>query len=73
MEKIEKENLDISEVVVNIGAKVTTGHIRMNNLIQLLIDKGVITEEELEQLFEETYDSESKKIHDFILTGEIGV
>ena len=70
---MEEENLDVFEVVVNIGAQVTTGYVRMNNLVQLLIDKGVLTEEELERLFQETYDTESKKIQDFILTGEIGV
>ena len=70
---MEKENIDMFEIVVNIGAQVTTGYVRINNLVQLLIDKGVLTEEELDQLFQETYDTESKRIHDFILTGETGV
>ena len=70
---MEEVNLDIFEIVVNIGAQVTTGYVRMNSLIQLLVDKGFLTEEELEQLFQETFDTESKKINDFILTGEIEV
>ncbi|WP_101844511.1 hypothetical protein [Halobacillus sp. Marseille-P3879] len=65
------QNQEENNTLANMINQITTNFAQVSALKQLLVDKNILTEEEVAERFDKVFEEDSGNVYDFLETGEI--
>lgn len=71
-ERMTKDSKSFADTVSSTVDQVSANFVNIRSITELLIEKQIITRDELDERYEQLYDVESERIYNFILTKERG-
>lgn len=63
------ENIDDVKLIENMKNQIATNYVQLKSVSDLLVEKGLLTNEEIDARFDLIFEKESNKLHDFLETG----